>query len=137
MRRIDGHLLWLGNVRDARDSRALLAADIFAVVDLAGNETPAALPRELVYCRFPLVDGGENPAWLLRAAAGTVALLLKAQTSVIVCCGAGMSRSPAIAAAGVSLALNCPLNDALVQVSRGGAVDVSPVLWQTIAAAMA
>ena len=66
MRQINGRPLWLGNASDLRNTPLLFAAGIVAVVDLAGNEPPAALPREFVYCRFPIVDGGGNPVWLLR-----------------------------------------------------------------------
>ena len=51
-----------GSCRDVRDPSKLLEAGISAVVDLALNEPPAMLPRELVYCRFPLIDGFGNPA---------------------------------------------------------------------------
>jgi hypothetical protein len=53
MRKINGYHLYLGNLSDARNAASLSAADIGAVVDLALNEAPAALPRELVHCRYP------------------------------------------------------------------------------------
>jgi len=68
VRPIPGYNLWLGNARDGRDLRAILDAGIQAVVDLAFEEPPAVLVRELTYCRFPLLDGAGNPPWLLRAA---------------------------------------------------------------------
>src|SRR4051794_38928813 len=68
VRRVPGYTLWLGHVGDARDLSGLLSAGITAVVDLALNEAPVPLARELVYCRFPLIDGGGNPRWLLRTA---------------------------------------------------------------------
>lgn len=61
MRRIPDTSLWLGHVGDARNLAALAEGGIEAVVDLAGDESPAALPRDLAYCRFPLVDGPGNP----------------------------------------------------------------------------
>lgn len=49
--------LWIGHAGDARDSRLLLDAGIEAVIDLAFEEAPVAMPREIIYCRFPLIDG--------------------------------------------------------------------------------
>jgi protein-tyrosine phosphatase len=128
MRQVAGRLLWLGHAGDLRDLRALLAAGVEAVVELADSEPPAVLPRELVRCRFPLSDGGDNPAWLLRLAAETVAALLRAGVPVLVCCSAGMSRSVCVAAAGVALADGRPLGEALEAVAGVGPADVSPGL---------
>jgi hypothetical protein len=47
------------------------------------------LTRELVYCRFPLVDGAGNPPWLLRAAVETVAGFVRAGVPTLVFCGPG------------------------------------------------
>jgi len=73
MRRVPGSSLWLGHVGDARDLGVLIESGIEAVVDLAHEEPPLSVSRELAYCRFPLVDGPGNPPWLLRAAIETVA----------------------------------------------------------------
>src|SRR3954454_1421008 len=113
MRAIPGHPLWLGHVGDARDLRRVLSAGILAVVDLALNEPPAAVTRELVYCRFPLVDGSGNPPWLLRSAVEAVAGLVRSGTPTLVYCGAGMSRTPAVAAAALSRAVGVPAAEAL------------------------
>ncbi len=61
MRQIPPYSLWLGHAGHVRDLRTVLAAGIVALVDLALDEPPASLTRELVYCRFPLVDGPGNP----------------------------------------------------------------------------
>ena len=42
---------------DIREPRPLFDAGIRAVVDVAFEELPDRLPRQLVYCRFPLNDG--------------------------------------------------------------------------------
>lgn len=62
MRRVVDTSLFIGHAGDLRDLRALHAAGIAAVVDLAANEPPATLTRDLAYCRLPLVDGPGNPA---------------------------------------------------------------------------
>lgn len=41
--------LWLGHAGDLRDPRSILAAGIEAVVELADNEAPASLPRDLIH----------------------------------------------------------------------------------------
>jgi protein-tyrosine phosphatase len=105
-----------------------MAAGIAAVVELADSEPMAVLPRELVRCRFPLSDGGDNPAWLLRLASETVAALLQASVPVLVSCSAGMSRSLCVAAGGLALAEGQPLTESLSLVARSGPADVSPGL---------
>jgi hypothetical protein len=127
VRQVAPYPLWIGHAGDARDTRAVLSAGLLAVVDLALNEPPAAVTRELAYCRFPLVDGPGNPPWLLRAAVDTVASLLRSGTPALVACGAGMSRAPAAAATAIAVVTGRPLPECLGLVI-GGACDVSPGL---------
>jgi protein-tyrosine phosphatase len=128
MRQVTGRPLWLGHAGDLRDPRAVLAAGVEAVVELADSEQLAVLPRELVRCRFPLSDGGPNPHWLLRLAAESVAALLRARVPLLVSCASGMSRSVCIAAAGLSLAEGRSLAESLTAVVGSGPADVSPGL---------
>jgi len=128
MRQVVGRALWLGHAGDLRDPRAVLAAGVEAVVELADSEPLAALPRDLVRCRFPLSDGGENPSWLLRLASESVAALLRAAVPLLVCCAGGLSRSVCIAAAGIALAEGQPLGVSLTAVIGSGPADVSPGL---------
>ena len=137
MRQILPYSLWLGHVGDVRDLRGVLAAGIAALVDLALNEPPAAVTRELVYCRFPLVDGSGNPTWLLRAAVETTAGLLREGVPTLVYCGAGMSRAPAVAAAAISLVSGDLPDACLTAVAQSGPSDVSPALWREIRAIVA
>src|SRR6267142_7076321 len=111
MRQILPHSLWLGHAGDGRDLRAILDAGIRAVVQLAIEEEPLVLPRELTFCRVPLVDGAGNEEKLLYLAVTAVANLLESRIPTLVCCGGGMSRSPAVAAA----ALAVVFQDALEQ----------------------
>jgi protein-tyrosine phosphatase len=128
MRQVAGRPLWVGNAGDLRDARVVMATGVEAVVELADSEQLAVLPRDLVRLRFPLSDGGDNPAWLLRLAAESVAALLRAGVPVLVCCSAGMSRSVCVAAAGVALAEGGPLPESLASVVGSGPADVSPGL---------
>lgn len=136
MRRVSGHALWIGNVADGRDLRAILTAGVEAVVDLALNEPPPPLTRELVYCRFPLLDGAGNPPWLLRAAAETVAGFLRAGVPTLVFCGAGMSRSPAVAAVALAVASGRTPAECLELVTEAGPRDVSVSLWNELFASL-
>ncbi len=128
MRQVSGRTLWLGHAGDLRDPSAVLATGIEAVVELADSEPLAVLPRELVRFRFPLSDGGTNPPWLLRLASASVAALLRAGVPTLVCCAAGLSRSACIAAGGLALAEERPLDEALALVVGSGPADVSPGL---------
>jgi hypothetical protein len=106
----------------------VFAAGIQAVVELADNEPLASLPRELVRCRFPLSDAGNNPVWLLRLASDSVAALLRAGIPTIVCCSSGLNRSIGVAAAGLAIAEGRSLDETLLEVATKGPVDVSPAL---------
>jgi protein-tyrosine phosphatase len=128
--------LWIGNADDIRDARSVLEVGIEAVVELADNEMFAVLPRELVRCRFPISDGGENPSWLLRLAVESVAALLRAKVPLLVCCSAGMSRSVCVAAGGVALADGCTLEASLLAVVGSGPRDVSPRLLMQLQKAL-
>jgi hypothetical protein len=134
MRRIDGYPLWIGTARDARDIRAVLDAEIEAVVDLAVEEPPVSPTRELVYLRFPLIDGEGNPYWRLMAALLAVEGLIRLRVPTLVACGAGMSRSLAITAAGRCLATDQRAPDKVLRSITGGAgpSDVHPALWNDI-----
>ncbi len=66
--------------------------------------------RDLVYCRFPLVDGAGNDARILKMAVHTVAELLRKEVKTLVFCSAGMSRAPSIAAAALTVAFACRSN---------------------------
>jgi hypothetical protein len=132
MRQIPGYRLWLGHIGDARDLRGVLDAGIEAVVDLARDEPPVVMTRELVYCRFPLIDGEGNPPWLLRAAVRTVADLLRCGVPTLVYCGACLSRTPAIAAAVIAEVSGINLDEALRLVVASGSADVSPALWMEL-----
>jgi hypothetical protein len=137
MRKVPDRSLWLGNAGDLRDARPLFDAEIQAVVELGDSEPFIPLPRELIRCRFPLSDGGENPDWLLRLAAESVAALLRAGVPLLVCCSAGMSRSVCIAAAGITIVEGLPLMGSVSLVTANGPADVSPSLLAQIQQAIA
>jgi protein-tyrosine phosphatase len=130
MRQVGDYPLWIGTARDARDVKAVLAAGIRAVVDLAAEEPPAALTRDVVYLRFPLVDGGGNVPKLVRATLAAVTALLRERVPTLVACGMGMSRSPAMAAVAFASAYGLKADDVLKTLPG----DVSPTLLRELQA---
>jgi hypothetical protein len=133
MRRVADMPLWIGTARDARDIRGVLDAGIEAVVDLAMDEPPVQPTRELVYLRFPLVDGAGNPPWRLAAANAALEWLIRLEVPTLVACGGGMSRSVAITAAGLCLATDQRAPDMVLRkITKNVPVDVHPALWNDI-----
>jgi hypothetical protein len=132
MRQILPYSLWLGHAGDGRDFKSVLDAGINAVVQLAAEESPLQLPRDLIFCRFPLLDGPGNDPKFLYLATTTVANLLEKRVSVLVCCGGGMSRSPAIAAVALAMVYQENPNDCLKRVAEHHPADVVPGLWDDV-----
>ena len=132
MREIIPRRVWIGNARDATDVTGVLENEIAAVVHLAMEEPPTVFPREIIYCRFPLLDVAGNSPAILRTAIHTVSMLIEGKVPMLVACSGGMSRSPAIVAAAIARA-NCELPDEwLKKISAMGPHDVAPALWNEI-----
>jgi hypothetical protein len=134
MREAIQNCLWLGNAMDARDVAAVLELRIVAVVDLAMEEPPIPFPRDVVYCRIPLVDGSGNRPEIIRAAVDLTASLIDSRVPTLVACGGGMSRSPIIVAAALAKVDGRSLEKALEDITAGVAHDVSTSLWAEIKA---
>jgi len=132
IRNVHSNLLFVGNAMDARDLRLLYDTGIRAVVDLAINEAPAQLGRELIYCRFPINDGDGNPDWLLAIAIRTIAAMIRNEIQTVVACSAGMSRAPTVAAASIALLTNRDPDECLIEIITDAPNDVSPILWKHI-----
>jgi len=128
------HRLWLGNAMEARDISAVLDHRIVAIVDLAMEEAPIHFPRDIVYCRIPLVDGAGNRPEIIRAAVDLAASLIGSGVPTLVACGAGMSRSPIIVAAALARIQGSTLEEALEGITSGVAHDVSTSLWAEVRA---
>ncbi|MDQ3330921.1 MAG: dual specificity protein phosphatase family protein, partial [Planctomycetota bacterium] len=129
--RIESSHLWIGHAGDGRNYRRLFDEGISVIVRLAIEEEPLTAPREFTVLRFPLHDGGNTPD-VLRFAVEAVAHIVRSELPSLVCCSAGMSRSPAVTAAAISLVDGRNLSQCLEHVTRGGAADVSPSLWQEL-----
>lgn len=132
MRQVSPFALWIGHAGDGRDFKAILDTGIKAVVQVAAEEPTLQLPRDLVYCRFPLLDGPGNDPTFIHLATMTVANMLEKRTPLLVCCGGGMSRSPAIAAAALAMVYQEDPDDSLRKVAEYHPADVGPALWHEI-----
>jgi hypothetical protein len=136
VRHIPDYSLWLGHAGDARDRHELLRLGVGAVIDLAVEEPPAVAGHEMVYCRFPLLDGTENAPWLIRAAVEMTATLLRQKVPTLVACSSGVSRAPAIAAAALVRLGRPDLQEAMLYIAQFGQCDVSAGLLQDVVQVM-
>ncbi|MGD9644062.1 MAG: cupin domain-containing protein [Pirellulales bacterium] len=132
MRPVISDLLWIGNARDLSDVKTALALGVRAIVDVAANEAPVVYPRDITYCRLPLVDGGENDEAILRLAVSTTAKLIKSGVPTLVACSAGMSRSLAVTAAALAIAERQSPDAVLARIAAAGPHDLSGPLWMDI-----
>jgi protein-tyrosine phosphatase len=128
MNQISPHPLWIGTIGDLKDLRRLYDLGIRAVVQLAYEEPPLALPRDFVACRFPLLDGGDNDAEVLQLAVTTVTHLLERKFATLVCCQAGLSRSPAIVAGALARITGESFTACVSQLAIHRASDIHPAL---------
>ena len=136
MREVIPGRLWIGNAGDVRDPGGVLDAGVAALVNLAAEELSPTLPRDILYCHFPLVDGSGNSPALLKIAVDTVVSLLREKIPTLVYCGAGMSRSVAIAAAAVAHWRGETLEETLKALTDVVSHDVSPVFWRDLSDAV-
>lgn len=132
MREIIPSQLWIGNAGDVRDQRRLHETGIFAIVDLAFEESHPPLARELIYCRIPLTDGSGNAPELVAAAIEAAASLIRKEIPTLVACSAGMSRSPSIAAAALAIVCKQPPSEVLEELTAKGPHDISPAFWRDV-----
>ena len=51
-------------------------AGVVAVINLAAEEPASVLPRDMIYCRFPIMDGLQSGRGFLDAAIQTLVSLL-------------------------------------------------------------
>jgi protein-tyrosine phosphatase len=132
MNEITPYPLFVGHAGAGRAVKELLNQGIRAVVQLSAEEPPIATPRDLVFCRFPLEDGSGNDVDLLSLAITSVAHLVSRGVPTLVCCGAGMSRSPAVVAAALSIVEHRDPGAALKFVTQLHPADVVPGFWKDV-----
>jgi protein-tyrosine phosphatase len=95
------------------------------------------LGREIVYCRFPLMDGGGNSPVVLRAAVEITVRFAKENVPTLVACGAGMSRSPAVVTMALAKIDGRSPDECLAALVAGQPHDVSPLFWDDLQRALA
>jgi protein-tyrosine phosphatase len=137
MNQITPYPLWIGHTGDSRAFREVFERGIKVIVQLALEEPPLQPPRELIYLRFPLLDGNWNDANLLHLAIRCVAVLMQRGMPTLVGCGAGMSRSPAIVAAALATVEHAELEECLERVTQLHPADLSPGFWEDVHQLMA
>ena len=129
MHEILPHTLWIGNAFDIREPRPLFDAGITAVIDVAYEEQPAQIPRQLTYCRFPLLDGGGNDPAVLAQSLRTTTDLMALGIRTIIACSAGMSRSPTIAAFAIAFHLSKNPDDVIARIAEIKPLELKAELW--------
>lgn len=132
MYELHSELLWFGNAIEIREPAGLFEVGVQAVIDVAFEEKPSLLPRQLIYCRFPIVDGGGNDEEVLRVAVRTTVDLISSGTKTIVACSAGMSRGPMIATFALA-AFNSESPKRIIQaIAEKRALEVNGKLWNQL-----
>ena len=126
---IHSELLWIGNAFDVRQPRNIFDAGIAAVIDVAYEEPPAQVPRQLTYCRFPLNDGGGNDPGLLFQTLLTATNFIRAEIRTLIACSAGLSRSPTVAAFALAHHLDEDPGEVLARIADFKALELSQDLW--------
>lgn len=126
---IYNQLLLIGNALEVRNIETLFQNQIQAVVDLALDEPPASVPRRIIYCRYPLVDGSGNQKIRCQMAISTVHQLIANQQRTLIACSAGLSRSPVIAAFALASVLETSPQKVLGSISQKKRLEVNQVLW--------
>lgn len=124
--------LWIGHALDIREPRPLFEVGITSIVDVAFEEKPAVLPRQLVYCRFPLNDGGGNDPKVLLQSLQTTIHLLESGMPTLVGCSAGMSRSPAVAAFALAYHLSKDPDQVIQRIANLKALELNRELWNEL-----
>lgn len=135
MVQIHPHALWIGASGNLRDVKRLYELGINAVIHVAYEELPPPLPHDFILCRFPLVDGDGNEPVHLRLAIDTLTQMLERKFTCVICCLAGLSRSPAIAAAALAKLSGQSIDDSLAHIAQQHPCLVHPRLLAQVKAA--
>lgn len=132
MHHIEPFSLWVGHAGDGRNPKALCDEGLEAVVQLAIEEPLPILPRDVLLFRIPIVDGDGNDPVRLHLVVDLVSRLLQQGLATLVCCSAGASRSPAVAALALARITGRTPVDCLTIIRDQHPTDVSPGLWNEL-----
>ncbi len=121
--------LWIGRYRDTRNLEALRAAGIDAVLQLAEH-----VPQPGIETDYLAVEDGEPlPPGLLTRGLLFVRRAKTRGATIMIACGAGMSRSVVFAAAVLRDIEGVNLSEALQIIrSRHPPAMPHPVLWRSL-----
>jgi protein-tyrosine phosphatase len=123
--------LFVGTIDAVGEETRLRAHEITTIVSLTHGELPNGAPTETDVHRHPLIDGPQADLETFEQAVDDVVTALKSGEDVLVCCSAGASRSPAVAATALALTSEIDLGDAFKQVSsRRSIVDPHEALFR-------
>jgi predicted protein tyrosine phosphatase len=78
------------------------------------------------------MDGQQTSPFVLRAAIEMLVSLLNKEIPTLVCCSAGMSRSPAVTAGAMAIFQGGDPDDRLREIAMDHPHDVAPLLWQDV-----
>lgn len=129
MHEVHFDLLWIGHMLDIRERESLFDIGVTNVIDVAYEEKPAQLPRQLVYCRFPLNDGAGNEPSVVLQALRTACDFLKFKSKTLIACSAGMSRSPTIAAFSLAHHLKVMPEEVIERIGDKKSLELNPDFW--------
>lgn len=132
MIRVPESRLLLGTSEDLKDIRTVLGEGISAIIDLGIEEPVPLLPRATNYCRLTLSDDGENDPATVAAAIRMAATFLAGDHDVLICCHAGLSRSPSVAAAALAITRGQSASHALCMLGGLKRTDVSAAFWNQV-----
>ncbi len=116
--------LYVGSIEDAGDQSLLERRRISVILSLTHTEPDPGFPSAVTVVRFPMLDGPRNDRETFARAVSEAVTRWEAGNRVLIHCSAGASRSPAVAAAAISLSTDRPVETAFRQLKqRRPAVD--------------
>ena len=130
------HRLWIGHAGNGNDLSLLHRVGIEVLVQVAIEEPPILPPRELVFLRYPMIDGTGNRPEIIDQAVRSVSFWIDRHVPILVCCSAGLSRSPSIVAAALSRSGHGTPESCLIRLETYRRIDVSPGLWSEVRASL-
>jgi len=122
--------LFLGGIRDAIGLSASNKLQIKTAINVSMEKTE---PRStgLTYVQIPLPDGEVVASWVLERVLMAIARHIRTGR-LLVHCGAGMSRSVAIASLYLHIVGYAEYGEALAAIARVREVDVSPAMQRSV-----
>lgn len=124
--------LWIGRYRDTLAAEPLVARGVGAVLEMA-EATTLGLGLRVLY--LPVEDAVPLQPGMLARGLEFVAGARRDDLSVLIACGAGMSRSVVFSAAAVARAEGLELDAAMDDIRRLHPRSLPhPVLWRSVCA---